>query len=200
MSNGLSTKGKIMKKYKKRVINIFGCPKAGKTTIMSGVFCLLKLHDIQCEIAPDYPKEIMWEKRFSLLSDKQYYIFAKQLKRIEELYEHTDIVLTDSPLLINLVYNKEKNNALHGLVIEENKKYNNINYFIKRTRPIVYGCFKLKTEAQIITIEKDIEKMLKGVEHKKLLQTPETINTIFLDIMKMLNKSIKFTLKKEIKK
>ena len=170
----------------KLLINFFGCPHSGKTTIMSGVYTLLKLHDIKCEMANDYPKEIMFEHRLSLL-DKQYYIFSKQLKRIEDIYALTDIVLTDSPVLINLIYNKEKNEnkTLYPLVIEAHNRFNNVNFFIQRTRPIAYGFFKLKSESEIRQIEEDIKRMLCSFNHVTFQQKPETINLIFAEVARL---------------
>lgn len=173
----------------KFLVNLFGAPKSGKTTLMASIFSVLKLMDMNCEMAPDFPKEILFEKRFSIL-ENQLYILAKQEKRISELYAHSDVVVTDCPLLHSIVYNNVTYKKLHPIIYELHDKYNNINILIKRTRNISYGSFKIKTIEEIIQIESDIEKMLTNYKHHVLYQCPEDINKAVAIIVETITQNI----------
>lgn len=43
------------------VINLFGGPSAGKSTLAAGVFYNLKCMGINCELITEYPKDKVWE-------------------------------------------------------------------------------------------------------------------------------------------
>ncbi len=160
----------------KLLINIFGCPKAGKTTLMAHLFVRLKLQDIYVEMATDFAKEVLFEKRFSIL-ENQLYILAKQEKRISELYKFADVVITDCPVLHSLVYNADNYKTLHPFILEIHRKYNSLNLFVRRTREIKYGSFKIKSPEEICKIETEIEDMLitNDIRHFLLYQTPKML-------------------------
>jgi len=65
-----------MSKIKTPVLKLIAGPGTDKTTTMSGVFSELKWRGIDCEVAPEYAKEVVLSKSFEKLSD-QLYIFAK---------------------------------------------------------------------------------------------------------------------------
>lgn len=158
----------------KLLINIFGAPKSGKTTMMASITAFLKLRGIKCEMAPDYPKEILYEERYSLLKH-QLYILAIQEKRIYDLYKFSDIVITDCPILHNLVYNSEEHKTLHPYIVELHESYNNLNIVMQRTKKPNYGCFKLFTPEQLLNIEQRIVKVISNYKHYTFKQEQESI-------------------------
>lgn len=71
------------------------------------------------------------EKSFHTL-DNQIYVFGKQLHRLWRLKDQVDIIITDSPLLFSILYDKSSNDKFRELVLDQFNQFNNINYFIER--------------------------------------------------------------------
>ncbi len=60
------------------IVNLFGGPGAGKSTMAAGLFSELKWRGINCELATEYAKEKVWEESYAIF-ENQIYIFGKQL-------------------------------------------------------------------------------------------------------------------------
>jgi len=122
----------VIDKYKKTlVVNLFAGPGTGKSTTAAGIFFELKNRQINCELAAEYAKDLVWEKRNNTFDD-QIYLFAKQHHRIFVLLGQVDVVVTDCPILLSPVYDAEKRPTFEKLVVEEHKKMWTYNVFLKR--------------------------------------------------------------------
>ena len=113
------------------VINLFGGPGVGKSTMCASIFSKLKILGFECEMAMEYVKDIVWEESYKKL-ENQIYIFGKQHARVYRLLNKVDIVITDSPLLNSIVYDTVNNSALRNLVLYEFNKLNTLNFYITR--------------------------------------------------------------------
>jgi hypothetical protein len=122
----------VQEGFKMIVVNFFAGPGAGKSTTAAGVFSLLKLHGVNCEYVPEFAKDLTWENRYKTL-ENQIYIFAKQQHRLWRLIGEVDVVITDAPLIQGLVYVGE-NLALTQLVMEQFGEFDNINFFLDRSK------------------------------------------------------------------
>lgn len=124
------------------VVNLFGGQGAGKSTAMAGVFNYLKNKGVDCEMAPEFAKELVWEGRKETFSD-ELYMFAKQHHRLQRLNGKVDVVITDHPLILSSIYNyyynpvgnEDWNNKFSDLVSASFNLYNNLNFVIKRVKP-----------------------------------------------------------------
>lgn|SRR5574343_252255 len=118
-----------------KIINLFGQPCAGKSTIRAKIFYEMKINGYKVEEATEYAKDIVYDDRMNILED-QLYILAKQNRRLARLKNKVDYVITDSPLLLNSIYLNDNSNdivyknSLHKLILAVFNSYDNINLFL----------------------------------------------------------------------
>jgi len=141
------------------VINLIGGPCSGKSTIASGVFYELKKRGINCEMALEFAKDKVWEESFKTMDD-QIYIFGKQFHKIWRLKDKVNVIITDSPLLISIHYNKDKSKYFDKFVIEQYNRFNNKLYFIERNNDNYQKEGRLQTFDEAKVIDNDIRNIL----------------------------------------
>lgn len=167
------------------IVNLFGGPGSGKSTIASDVFSKLKWMGISCELVGEYAKDKVWENAHEILND-QIYVFGKQFHRIFRLNEKVDIIITDSPILLSIIYDKQKRKTFQQLVIEEYNKFNNINFFIKRVKP--YSSIgRLQTEEEAKNKDNEIKNLLYSIsnlECKEIYGDVSAVDIIMDEIKK----------------
>lgn len=114
------------------IINLFGGPGTGKSTTMAALFAELKRRRISVEMAPEWVKLPVWAGELHVLED-QLYIFAKQNHIIRRLVGKVEVIVTDCPLLMSLVYNNDP--KLAALVRSVAHGYRNMHIFLNRVKP-----------------------------------------------------------------
>jgi len=113
-------------------INLFAGPSAGKSTSAAAVFSLLKMHDVNAELFTEFAKDLTWEKRHRTL-DNQYYIWGKQYHKMWRVKDQVDVLITDSPLLLGIIYGDQKPVCFKDTVLHSfSEKFDNMNYFLMR--------------------------------------------------------------------
>ena len=118
-----------------KVINLYAGPGTGKSTTCAALFAELKYRNINTEMVLEFAKEATWENRGKKLFAAQEYIFAKQHFRLSKIANEVDFVITDSPLLLSLIYMPKKFNmpSLKLVIKEAYDAYDNINIFLNRS-------------------------------------------------------------------
>lgn len=127
----LSTK---RKDYPTLFINLFGGPSSGKSTTAAGSFALAKLLGLKAELITEYAKDVTWSEAQAVLRN-QLYVFGKQYNRMFRLNGKVEVAITDSPILLSLIYDAEEDPALADLVLARYHSMRNLNIFIKRVKP-----------------------------------------------------------------
>jgi nicotinamide riboside kinase len=117
---------------KKLLINVFGGPSIGKTTIAAELFVELKKNHVEVELVSEFPKDVVVEERPNAL-EHQWYITGTQAYRIHTAYKCMQAVITDSPILLGPVYDVDASPALLALSLEHHEKYNNLNIMLTRS-------------------------------------------------------------------
>jgi hypothetical protein len=115
------------------VVNLFAGPGTGKSTTMAHVFAELKWRGIDCEMAPEYAKDKVWEESIKTL-DSQFYISGKQYHRLRRLKGKVDIIVTDSPLLLGMYYGRNEPKEYIQLIAAKHIEFNNLNIFLERKK------------------------------------------------------------------
>lgn len=154
------------------VLNLYGAPSSGKSTMRARIFSELKYRYINCEEVTEYAKDKVWEENWRTL-ENQIYIFAKQHHRMFLLLDKVDVIITDSPLPISFYYDSTQNEYLKNLVLDQFNKMNNINYFLDRNHPYQQaGRFHNEEEANYIS--NDIENMLieNNIQYERIYSSP----------------------------
>lgn len=115
-----------------KVVNLFGGPNTGKSTLAAGVYHKMKCDGYEVEIVTEYAKEMVYEQRANIMDD-QLYIFAKQYRRVSRLRGQVDYVIVDSPVLMSCAYILEGYyENLEPLVVEAFKSFDNYNFILER--------------------------------------------------------------------
>lgn len=117
-------------------VNLFAEPGAGKSTTAAGVFSLLKLHDVNCELVTESAKECVWQKNNGPLNHN-YYLTSLQRYRATILDAQVDVVITDSPFLMGGIYVPQEFETMyyHEELAEAHHLYNNFDILLRRVKP-----------------------------------------------------------------
>jgi hypothetical protein len=187
-----------MSKYEKTVskdkntliVNLVAGPGTGKSTTMAGIFYKLKALGIDCEMVTEFAKELVWENRADTMKD-ELYIFAKQAHRIFRVNGQVDVIITDRPLILTVLYNNlygEKSKELDALVAATFKKYNNLNYFLERTKEYNPNG-RNQTEEEADDISRGLLEVMLDYDcpYTKLPADEKVVDIIVDDILKVLD-------------
>lgn len=174
------------------VVNAFGGPGVGKTTACWHIASELKKKGILTEYVSEYAKELVYEERFDMLDDSmknQTLILCEQDRRLKRLIGKVDIVVTDSPLLLSIIYANDKNDDFVRMVRKEYDKYNNFNLVVLRNTKQEYQQAGRKQ-----TLEESLEKdreIIKLLDDSKLIYGTyyqSTLDVVVKNIEKSLSK------------
>lgn len=87
------------------------------------------------EYVPEYAKELVWDGRLDLLNgsyENQKSLVAEQAHRIERLQGKVSVIVTDSPILLGLLYQKESYTELEDFAFEKYGSFNNLDLYVHR--------------------------------------------------------------------
>lgn len=143
-----------------KVINFFAGPGAGKSTISAHLFALLKWQGLNCEIAREWIKEKVWQDINHPSLNNQLYIFAKQDLALSSLDGKVDFAITDSPLILSLIYGNANPQSFEQLVLARFRSYKNINFFVERKKAYNPNG-RLQTSSEAEEIDSKILEMLR---------------------------------------
>lgn len=122
-----------------KVINLFGNPGSGKSTVAAYLFTELKAMRIETELVTEVAKDLVWDEDWKRLNN-QMYVFSSQLQRVDRLIGKVEYVITDSPLVLQIGYYKERNlpapKHFKKLCLAYAKRYNNVDIFLKNNKDI----------------------------------------------------------------
>lgn len=141
-----------------KVINLWGSPGAGKSTVAAGLFYRMKCAGYSVELVTEYAKDVTWEERTELFKD-QLYLLAHQNRRLERLRGKVEYCITDSPLLLTVAYTpKGYYSTFNDFTHELWSSYDNENYLIKRSHAFEQTG-RWHTEEQTQAIDRIIEEI-----------------------------------------
>lgn len=115
------------------IVNIFGEPSAGKSTAATYIFSQLKMQGISAEYVSEFAKDKIWENNDEVFKF-QTYIFGKQNFKLARVNGKVDVVITDSPIILSMIYNPNPSiqKELNALITKVFSLYNNYNILLIR--------------------------------------------------------------------
>lgn len=182
-----------------RVVNLFGGPGIGKSSIASGLTYKLKKNHITCDNPYEFPKVLAWDENYSAISD-QLYVVANQHRGIVKSFGKVDYIILDSPVMLSLIYkdyyNEQRDNDYPSRLYRENfdrmimdihNGYDSVNILLKRTEGNHNDSERYHNLEQSQELDTMIEDSLKehGVEYHIVEVGDDTVK----DIYKILKKS-----------
>ena len=145
------------------VVNLFAGPGAGKTTCAWAIASELKKRGIEAEYVAEYAKELVWDGRSDLLDGTyvhQKALYDEQNRRVKRLIGKVDVVVTDSPAILSLVYARELNPEFKGVVLNDFNQQQNFNLFINRGK-VFQQAGRVHNLEQSKLIDNEIKTMLR---------------------------------------
>ena len=111
------------------VINFYGGPGIGKSTMAAALFYELKKLGENVELVQEFAKDLTWEERHNTLAN-QPYILGKQYHRMMRLVGKVDYIINDSPLPISIYYNQGKLKHFNDLAFELYQQFENLDFLL----------------------------------------------------------------------
>lgn len=149
------------------IVNLFGGPGVGKSSIAAGITYKLKKKHITCDNPYEFPKLLAWDENHSAIQD-QLYVLANQHRGIVKSYGKVDYIVLDSPILLSLTYRNYYKGvdypaSLYGksfdkMVLDTFNQYNNINIVLERAD----GNHNNKERYQNLEESKELDRVIEN--------------------------------------
>lgn len=165
-----------------KVVNLYGGPCIGKTTLAASVFAYLKKSGVDVELVSEYARDMVYDGAFKTL-ENQLYIFAHQHHRLWRLRGKVEVVVTDSPLLLTLPYDPTQDPAFKAFVYHEYRKFHNLDFILKRETQFTRDGGRRHDEEESLTVDIKIREIL---DDFKIPYAWADFNTIIETIWKQL--------------
>jgi adenylate kinase family enzyme len=117
------------------VINLFAPPGSGKSTGAAYIFSKLKMAGINAELVTEYAKDEVWNGSIEPFKCQEY-IFGNQSYRLSRLKDKVDVIITDSPLPLTILYNNNPvlDKDFENVVMKVFNSYDNVNILLNRIK------------------------------------------------------------------
>jgi len=176
------------------VVNLTGAPGAGKSTGAATIFAELKKAGVNAELVTEFAKDKTWEHNIMALGCQEY-VFGKQSYRLRRCRDDVDVIVTDSPLPLSIIYNTNPaiTESYPRLVMDVYNTYENINFFINRVKPYnPKGRNQTEEESDRISVRiKDLYKGL-GIDYFEINGDNEGYDYAVKTVLSILAGGIKY--------
>ena len=172
-----------------KIVNLFGGPGIGKSSIAAGLTYKLKKKHITCDNPYEFPKMLAWDENHSAIRD-QLYVLANQHRGIVKSYGKVDYIILDSPILLSLVYrNYYRSNeypatlysdSFDNMVLDIHNQYDTLNIVLNRSE----GIHNEKERYQNLEQSKDLDWAIENtliqnnISYTKVDVNDDTVNNI----------------------
>ena len=175
-----------------KVINILGAPGVGKSTYAAELFAKMKQNGLSCELVQEFAKEMVYADNEKLRQD-QLIVLAEQYRRTFVLDGKIDYIITDSPLLLSIIYNNLTPNpypkeSFNQVCVNAFNRFDNINILLTHQQNRAY---EQNGRVQNLTQSLQIQKQIISVVYQNGLKccTNPEINRVVAALNKQNKKS-----------
>lgn len=173
---------------KKLLVNLFSGPGGGKSLVSAELYQELKKRHYETELVSEFAKECVLEGNLNAIKN-QIYLFGCQLYRQECAYDVAQITITDSPLLLNCIYNPDYSEHLVNLVFEQHCNFNNLNIMLNRGDNHEHSMSgRIHSLTESIQIDKQIRHLLDSTETPYV--THDNFKTTILDVVNIIESKL----------
>jgi nicotinamide riboside kinase len=144
------------------VVNLFGGPGTGKSTLAAALFSNLKIKGVNVELVTEFAKDLVWSERNKELQD-QVYILGKMYHKLWRLKDKVDVVVIDSPLPLCVYYDQGKTPGMEEFVVGLFNQFKNINILLERNFPYQQEG-RYQDESGAVKVHNDIYKLLDALK------------------------------------
>ena len=176
-----------------KIINLFGGPGIGKSSIASGLTYKLKKKHINCDNPYEFPKLLAWDENHSAIRD-QLFVLANQHRGIVKSYGKVDYIILDSPIVLSLIYKSkymsdQYPSTLYGdnfdkLVLDIHNQYENVNILLSRGKGKHNNLERYQNVEESKELDITIEEKLK--EHNLPYHKIKVNNSTVKNILKLI--------------
>lgn len=172
------------------VINLFGEPSAGKSTAAMDITANLKRVGINAEYVSEFAKDKVYEHNKEVFKHQEY-IFGKQSFKMGRVRDNVQVIVTDSPLLLNILYNDDDRilgEDFNKVALNMFNSYDNRNYVLTRHHKYENEG-RRQNEAEAAEVRHSLLNLLDklNIPYKRCTSSIEDCNTIVNEIVKEIN-------------
>lgn len=174
------------------VVNLYGGPGVGKSTLAAKVFAAMKDAGTNAELVAEYVKQWAWEDRKPVDYD-QFYFFGQQARREYRLFDKVDFIVTDSPVMLVSYYAQLFGTPHQGILFRsmyltyldmcQKQGHKHVHYFLNRSHEYQPEG-RYHTEEQALEIDKQIKRFMKehALPFKEIKAANKSISKILKDL------------------
>ncbi len=161
------------------VVNLYAGPGCGKSTLAAALFATMKTAGINCELVTEVAKDLTWESAKGRLAYPPL-VFGEQSWKLERLVGQVDVVVTDSPLLLNSYYAwkcRFDDENWHAFVRTHSARFPSTSFLLERSSRPYNPAGRNETEAQARAIDQNLRAMLDR-ESIPLIRLPAVLTSV----------------------
>lgn len=171
------------------VVNLLGEPGAGKSVTSAGLFYEMCINGYRAELIPEVAKGYAWEtpkdkdgnSMLHPVFNQQILLLGEQNRLLERVKGKRDIAITDSPLILPILYQPPGYfKTFETISIEQFNAYNNFNILLERNHKFD-GEGRVHNEEQSNEVKANLKSLLN--KHNIPYLTLRTHDQISKEIM-----------------
>lgn len=147
-----------MESKKPFVVGFVGGPGVRKSTLAGAVWSLLKSQNVCTEMAREFVKDPVYDGNTDVLRD-QWFIAGSQHMAQSRLYDKVEVIVTDSPLVLQYYYGKDMPESFHKGIADMLTETDNLYFYLERSAKYETSG-RLQSYEEACAIDRQLEAIL----------------------------------------